>query len=103
MIQLGPKWFQLAGQGDHDSWHPTEQRGHKEVAERGEREYLLDSVPFCNGTGRYGVHVPLVDSRKVFLPPLHIKLGLMKNFVQSMDKILMVFSISEVSLVLRKT
>ncbi|KAF2365902.1 hypothetical protein FHG87_003345 [Trinorchestia longiramus] len=29
---------------------------------------------------------PLVDTNKVFLPPLHIKLGLMKNFVKAMDK-----------------
>ena len=29
---------------------------------------------------------PLVDPSKVLIPPLHIKLGLMKNFVKSMDK-----------------
>ena len=29
---------------------------------------------------------PLVLSEKIFLPPLHIKLGLMKNFVKGMDK-----------------
>lgn len=29
---------------------------------------------------------PLVDSSKVLLPPLHIKLGLMKNLVKAMDK-----------------
>lgn len=28
---------------------------------------------------------PLVDPKKVLLPPLHIKLGLMKNFVKAMD------------------
>ena len=31
--------------------------------------------------------VPLVDSQKIFLPPLHIKLGLMKNFVKAMAKV----------------
>lgn len=31
-------------------------------------------------------HQPLVDSRKILLPPLHIKLGLMKNFVKAMDQ-----------------
>ncbi|XP_066463509.1 uncharacterized protein [Eleutherodactylus coqui] len=31
-------------------------------------------------------HTPLVDPRKIFLPPLHIKLGLMKNFVKAMGK-----------------
>ena len=36
--------------------------------------------------GRYNVkHTPLIDPRKVYLPPLHIKLGLMKNFVKAMD------------------
>jgi hypothetical protein len=29
---------------------------------------------------------PLVNPEKVFLPPLHIKFGLMKNFVKAMDK-----------------
>jgi len=32
-------------------------------------------------------HEPLVDPVKIFLPPLHIKLGLMKNsVVKAMDK-----------------
>jgi hypothetical protein len=29
---------------------------------------------------------PLVNPEKVFLSPLHIKLGLMKNFVKAMDR-----------------
>ena len=29
---------------------------------------------------------PLIDREKVFLPPLHIKLGLMKNFVKGLPK-----------------
>nr|XP_036219079.1 uncharacterized protein LOC118680996 [Bactrocera oleae] len=29
---------------------------------------------------------PLVPSEKIFLPPLHIKLGLMKNFVKAINK-----------------
>jgi hypothetical protein len=32
------------------------------------------------------VHNLLVDASKVFLPPLHIKLGLVKNFVKAMKK-----------------
>ena len=32
------------------------------------------------------VNPPLVLSKKIFLPPLHIKLGFMKNFVKGMDK-----------------
>ena len=31
-------------------------------------------------------HLPLVDAKKVFLPLLHIKLGLIKNFVKAMNK-----------------
>jgi hypothetical protein len=31
------------------------------------------------------LHVPLVDRDRVLMPPLHIKLGLMKNFVKSLD------------------
>mgnify|MGYP003465453868 FL=1 len=31
-------------------------------------------------------HIPLVDPDKIFLPPLHIKLGLMKNFVKALGK-----------------
>jgi len=29
---------------------------------------------------------PLILMEKIYLPPLHIKLGLMKNFVKGMDK-----------------
>ena len=32
------------------------------------------------------LHVPLVNPSKVLLPPLHIKLGLMKQFVKALDK-----------------
>ena len=36
--------------------------------------------------GKYNVqHKPIIDSRKVYLPPLHIKLGLTKNFLKAMD------------------
>ena len=36
--------------------------------------------------GRFDVqHVPLVDPQKIYLPPLHIKLGLFKNFTKAMD------------------
>ena len=33
------------------------------------------------------VNPPLVLSEKIYLPPLHIKLGLVKNFVKGMDKL----------------
>jgi hypothetical protein len=32
------------------------------------------------------INSPLVLLEKIYLPPLHIKLGLMKNFVKGMDK-----------------
>lgn len=31
-------------------------------------------------------HNPLVDSNDVILPPLHIKLGILENFVKLIDK-----------------
>lgn len=31
-------------------------------------------------------NIPLIDPKNVLLPPLHIKLGLMKNFVKSLDQ-----------------
>ena len=37
--------------------------------------------------GRFNVmwHVPLADPKNFLLPPLHIKLGLLKCFVRAMD------------------
>jgi len=32
------------------------------------------------------VNPPLILPVKIYLPPLHTKIGLMKNFVQGMDK-----------------
>ncbi|UYV67940.1 hypothetical protein LAZ67_5002553 [Cordylochernes scorpioides] len=31
-------------------------------------------------------NLPLIDSENIYLPPLHIKLGIMKNFVKAMDR-----------------
>ena len=31
-------------------------------------------------------HEPLVEPSKIFLPPPHIKLGLVKNFVKALNK-----------------
>jgi len=36
--------------------------------------------------GEKNVNPPLVLPENIFLPPLHIKLGLMKNSVKGMDK-----------------
>ena len=30
------------------------------------------------------MHTPLINSKNVYLPPLHIRLGLMNNFVKAM-------------------
>jgi hypothetical protein len=32
------------------------------------------------------IHASLVDAQKVLLPPLHINLGVMKQFVKALDK-----------------
>lgn len=38
-------------------------------------------------TGSYNIiHKSLVDPSKILIPPLHIKLGLMKQFVKALDK-----------------
>ena len=31
-------------------------------------------------------HTPLIEASKILLPPLHIKLGLVKNFVKVMNQ-----------------
>ena len=37
--------------------------------------------------GKHNIReIPLVDPDKVLFPPLHIKLGLMKNFVKALDR-----------------
>ena len=38
--------------------------------------------PSCNNM----IHVSLVDNQRVLLPPLHIKLGLMKSYVKALNK-----------------
>lgn len=57
-------------------WNSRDDKNHYIVKEWPKRdEYTV---------GRYNVkHEPLVDPQKVYLPPLHIKLGLMKNFVKA--------------------
>ncbi|GBM97807.1 hypothetical protein AVEN_250982-1 [Araneus ventricosus] len=42
------------------------------------KQFLIPGV-------KNGENEPLVASEKILLPPLHIKLGLMKNFVKAMD------------------
>ena len=37
--------------------------------------------------GRFNIHhIPQVDQKKIYLPPIHIKLGLSKNFVKAIDQ-----------------
>ena len=39
--------------------------------------------------GENVVNPPPVLPEKIYLPPMHIKLGLVKNFVKGMDKLVM--------------
>jgi hypothetical protein len=51
--------------------------------------YIVKNWPPRNTPviGQHNVqHAPLVDRNKIYLPPLHIKLGLMKQFVAAMDQ-----------------
>ncbi|UYV79769.1 hypothetical protein LAZ67_18000591 [Cordylochernes scorpioides] len=53
---------------------------------------LIDSLPrrvaACIAVRGYKniANLPLIDSENIYLPPLQIKLGLMKNFVKAMDR-----------------
>ncbi|UYV84372.1 hypothetical protein LAZ67_X001961 [Cordylochernes scorpioides] len=49
------------------------------------REQQADDTNFEAGHKNI-VNPPLIDSENSYLPPLHIKLGLMKNFVKAMDR-----------------
>jgi hypothetical protein len=58
-------------------WNSRDDKNHYIVKKWPEREEHI--------VGRYNVqHMPLVDPQKIYLPPLHIKLGLIKNFVKAM-------------------
>ena len=51
--------------------------------------YILKNWPSRNllAVGQQNAqHVLIVDYNKIFLPPLHIKLGLMEQFVTAMDQ-----------------
>ncbi|UYV81282.1 hypothetical protein LAZ67_20000646 [Cordylochernes scorpioides] len=54
---------------------------------------LIDSLPrrvaaciAVRGGYKNIANLPLIDSENIYLPPLYIKLGLMKNFVKTMDR-----------------
>ena len=60
-------------------WNSRADEQHYETVEWPSREIFHP--------GSFNVqHLPLVDAKKVFLPPLRIKLGLIKNFVKAMNK-----------------
>ncbi|UYV80826.1 hypothetical protein LAZ67_19001886 [Cordylochernes scorpioides] len=64
------------------------QGGLKDSRDR-ERHYIKKSLPnreiFTPGHKNI-VNPLLIDSENIYLPPLHIKLGLIKNFVKVMDR-----------------
>ncbi|UYV73505.1 hypothetical protein LAZ67_10003849 [Cordylochernes scorpioides] len=47
---------------------------------------LISSDPNYNKGYKNIANLPLIDSENIYLPPLHIKLRLMKNFVKAMDR-----------------
>jgi hypothetical protein len=60
-------------------WDSRARDKHWETVHWPEREQLL--------TGSKNVsNVSLVDREKILLPPLHIKLGIMKQFVKALDR-----------------
>ena len=54
-----------------------------------DQHYISQEWPLRQGL-EPGLHnvksPPLVEPNKILLPPLHIKLGLMKNYVKAMDR-----------------
>ncbi|GBM62949.1 hypothetical protein AVEN_160229-1 [Araneus ventricosus] len=56
---------------------PVGQQGQKKSTTT-KRQFLIPSV-------KNEENEPLVASEKIILPPLHIKLGLMNNFIKAMD------------------
>lgn len=60
------------------------------MGQQGQKKTLCEKIwtkrqNFVPGTKNV-LHSPLVDPLLILLPPLHIKLGLMKNFVKAMDQ-----------------
>jgi len=60
-------------------WDSRNKDAHYNVKDWPSRQQYLPGQKNVN-------NIPLVDSSKILLPPLHIKLGLMKNFVKALDK-----------------
>ncbi|UYV65854.1 hypothetical protein LAZ67_3005714 [Cordylochernes scorpioides] len=63
---------------------PSGARPGREVGDRQEtrrKQFYQDFRGYKNIA-----NLPLIDSENIYLPPLHIKLGLMKNFVKAMDR-----------------
>ena len=60
-------------------WDSRADDKHFKVTKWPERKQF---VPGSNNV----LHEPLVDPKKVLSPPLHIKLGPMKNYVKALDK-----------------
>ena len=60
-------------------WNSRDEKNHYIVKNWPPRNLLV--------VGQHNIqHVPLVDHNTIFLPQLHIKLGLVKQFVAAMDQ-----------------
>ncbi|GBP89284.1 hypothetical protein EVAR_60426_1 [Eumeta japonica] len=60
-------------------WDSRDKKNHYVKKEWPKRDALIPGQ-------RNVLHTPLINPEDVLLPPLHIKLGLMKNFVKAMNK-----------------
>ena len=60
-------------------WNSRARKSHCEVKDWPARQQLVPGQKSVS-------HQSLVDPTKILLPPLHIKLGLMKNFVKGLDR-----------------
>ncbi|GBN64987.1 hypothetical protein AVEN_95361-2 [Araneus ventricosus] len=64
--------------GDHFDWDSRDRKKHYIKKVWPKRQFLIPGV-------KNEKNEPLSASEKILLPPLYIKLGLMKNFVKAMD------------------
>ena len=76
-LQLGSK-FKFTTKSVLCEWDSRARTDHYVKREWSKRQSLEPGV-------KNVIHVAQVERSKILLPPLHIKLGLMKNFVKALD------------------